>query len=173
MKKLLRISFLTATIGFSTGCATIVSKSEYPVNITSNPTGVAFEIKNRAGKIVTHGTTPQNVVLKAGAGYFKGEKYEITFTAPGIKKGKKTTRGKKQTFVLDTKLDGWYIGGNLIFGGLLGYLIVDPMTGAMFKLPESFYADLNEGGASSATLNIISIDTLTPEQRANLQPIHL
>ncbi|WP_256891816.1 hypothetical protein [Rodentibacter pneumotropicus] len=65
MKKLLRISFLTATIGFSTGCATIVSKSEYPVNITSNPTGVAFEIKNRAGKIVTHGTTPQNVVLKA------------------------------------------------------------------------------------------------------------
>ncbi|MFH6792762.1 hypothetical protein ACHRCF_16520, partial [Acinetobacter baumannii] len=30
-------------------------------------------------------------------------------------------------------LSGWYLG-NIIFGGLIGLLIVDPATGAMYKL---------------------------------------
>jgi len=30
-------------------------------------------------------------------------------------------------------LNGWYIG-NLLFGGLIGLLIVDPLTGAMWTL---------------------------------------
>ena len=38
------------------------------------------------------------------------------------------------TVTVDTRLNGWYIGGNLIFGGLIGWLIVDPATGAMWTL---------------------------------------
>ena len=58
-----------------------------------------LKIKNRAGEVVHQGTTPQSVVLKAGAGYFKGEKYQLTFTTPSTKVGKKVIPGKKQTFV--------------------------------------------------------------------------
>lgn len=173
MKKLLSTTLLASTIALSTGCATIVSDSKYNVNIQSTPTGASFEIKNRAGEVVHQGTTPQSVVLKAGAGYFKGEKYQLTFTTPSTKVGKKVIPGKKQTFILDTKVDGWYAGGNLLFGGLIGYLIVDPLTGAMYKLPESFHADLTKTDSNSASLNIISIDSLTAEQRAALKPINL
>lgn len=101
--------------------------------------------------------------MKAGAGYFKGEKYTITFKT----KGKKS---REKTIELNTTLDGWYVGGNLLFGGLLGYLVVDPLTGAMYKLPEQAYADF-EGDQFS--LNIISIETLNDEQKANLQLIDL
>ena len=173
MKKLLSTTLLASTIALSTGCATIVSDSKYNVNIQSTPTGASFEIKNRAGEVVHQGTTPQSIVLKAGAGYFKGEKYQLTFTTPSTKVGKKVIPGKKQTFVLDTKVDGWYAGGNLLFGGLIGYLIVDPLTGAMYKLPESFHADLTKTDSNSASLNIISIESLTAEQRAVLKPINL
>lgn len=164
MKKLGKLSVLVVTALFATGCATIMSESNYNVSIQSNPSGASFVIKNRAGTVVQKGTTPQNVVLKAGAGYFKGEKYQITFTPSG-------KNVKSQTFELDTKLDGWYLGGNLLFGGLLGYLVVDPLTGAMYKLPEYFLADL--GGNNESGLHIISTEVLTAEQKSKLQPINL
>lgn len=166
MKKLWKIATLTSVVLFSTGCATIVSESSYPVNIKSTPSGASYVIKNRAGEEVKQGVTPDLVILKAGAGYFKGEKYQITFTLP--KSGKKP--GIKKTLELDTSLDGWYLGGNLLFGGLLGYLVIDPLTGAMYKLPEEVNADLT---SSEHTLNIISLENLTAAQKAKLQPINL
>lgn len=39
-------------------------------------------------------------------------------------------------------LNGWYLFGNLFFGGLLGYLVVDPLTGAMWTLDEEVEASL-------------------------------
>jgi hypothetical protein len=162
MKNLWKIAALTSAVLFSTGCATIVSKSSYPVNIKSTPSGASYVIKNRAGVEVKQGVTPDVVTLEAGAGYFKGEKYQITFTLP--------KSSKQKTVELDTSLDGWYLGGNLLFGGLLGYLVIDPLTGAMYKLPEELNADLT---SNEHTLNIISLDSLTTAQKAKLQPINL
>ncbi len=48
---------------------------------------------------------------------------------------------------LEATLDGWYIG-NIIFGGLIGFLIVDPLTGAMWKLPEQAMTSLPTGETS-------------------------
>ena len=39
---------------------------------------------------------------------------------------------ESQTQVLHTTLNGWYLG-NIIFGGLIGLLLVDPATGAMWS----------------------------------------
>ncbi len=154
MKKLLISTVMATTL--LTGCATIVSKSDYPVKIQSQPTNAEFVIKNRAGEIVSKGLTPKVVVLKAGAGYFKGEKYTITFKKQGL---------PTQSILLDSTLDGWYIGGNFLFGGLIGHLIVDPLTGAMYKLPEA--VNVNLGGDNQA-LNIISINTLSESQKEQL-----
>ena len=97
-------------------------RTAYPVSISSSPEGAPFTIRNEDGVTVAKGTTPEVVSLKAGAGFFDGETYTI--------------RSGSQTTILDSDLDEWY-WGNIIFGGLVGMLIVDPATGAMWELPES------------------------------------
>lgn len=113
-------------------CATIVSKTSYPVNITSNPSGYDVTVKDRNGEVVHRGTTPANVTLSSRGGFFKPASYTLEF-------GK---RGKvSQTVHLSAGMDGWYFG-NLLIGGLLGMVVVDPATGAMWKLPENVNADI-------------------------------
>lgn len=116
----------TLLIGGS-GCASIVSKSAYPVQITSSPEGATFAIKNSSGRTIQKGMTPSVVMLDSGAGFFRGETYRVKFE----KEGYETSVAE-----IDTSLDPWYIG-NILFGGLIGLLIVDPATGAMWKLPDS------------------------------------
>ncbi|MDB6061057.1 MAG: hypothetical protein JWM78_1160 [Verrucomicrobiaceae bacterium] len=38
---------------------------------------------------------------------------------------------------LSPNIAGWYYG-NLLLGGAIGMLIVDPITGAMYKLPDEY-----------------------------------
>lgn len=115
-----------------TGCASIVSESNYPVSVQSSPAGANYEITNEAGMVVSSGVTPGQVTLKAGAGFFDGELYRIAYKKNGY---------QDQIAMLDTEVDGWY-WGNIIFGGLLGMLVVDPATGAMYKLPNSAHGNL-------------------------------
>ncbi|MDO4627069.1 MAG: hypothetical protein Q4A81_07200 [Pasteurellaceae bacterium] len=156
MKKLIQMTFIAATLA-TTGCATIMSESKYPVSIQSQPSGASFVIKNRAGETISNGITPQTIVLKSGAGYFKGEIYQITFNKKGF-----------PTKTVELKADvngGWYIAGNLVFAGLVGWFIVDPATGAMYKLPEKVDANLSE---KSQTLKVMLIDNLDDNQRSQL-----
>ena len=44
---------------------------------------------------------------------------------------------------IESSMDGWYIA-NILFGGLIGMLAVDPATGAMWKLPETADGSLDE-----------------------------
>ncbi|KOP57043.1 MULTISPECIES: hypothetical protein [Pseudomonas syringae group] len=121
----MKISVILAAAAV-TGCASIVSDSKYPVSITSSPSGAAYEIVNQSGVSVYSGVTPDQVTLRAGAGYFDGELYKVTFRKDGYASNMQT---------LNSGIDGWY-WGNIVFGGLIGMLIVDPLTGAMYTLPE-------------------------------------
>ena len=109
------------------GCASIVSKSKYPVEITSNPSDVEFTISDASGRTIATGSTPTTITLKAGAGFFKGQDYTVTFEKEGY---------ARKTVPVRRGLDGWYIGGNLFFSQGIGWLIVDPMTGAMWTLSD-------------------------------------
>lgn len=140
-------------------CATIFSKSAYPVAVNSQPSGLDFSIKNVDGEVVSSGKTPQVVSLKASAGYYRPATY--TFQ---VKRGKKIVSEQQIT----ATLDGWFFG-NILIGGVIGMVIVDPLTGAMFKLPESVDLTTKQtAGNTARSLSIASIDTLTPEQRARL-----
>lgn len=47
------------------------------------------------------------------------------------------------------KIDGWYFG-NILIGGVLGMLIVDPATGAMWKIETEFLDEtLSRTGSSN------------------------
>ncbi len=140
MKKIKQIITLIIIATLMSGCASIVSNSTWPVAIQSIPEAAKFTIRNQKGVKVHTGTTPVTIGLSSGAGYFDGEKYTLQFTKAGFQE-KNTT--------LDTSLNGWYFG-NLAFGGLIGMLIVDPSTGAMFRLPENFSTDLTAQSSSGA-----------------------
>ena len=80
----------------------------------------------------------------------------------------------EKTVEIQSTIDGWYFG-NILFGGLLGMLIVDPATGAMFKLPEKADGQLEEQLAentSDASLTIALLDTIPEDDRDELIPLN-
>jgi hypothetical protein len=107
-----------------TGCATIVHSGPRPISVASTPAGAKVSIYDRDGNLVQTNTTPFLAQLPTKYRYFQGQTYRLVFEMPGHA----TTEVK-----LDSSLSGWYLG-NVVFGGLIGLLIVDPMTGAMYNL---------------------------------------
>ncbi len=72
-------------------------------------------------------TAPFLVALPTKFAYLKGQDYRLVFEPPAHATAE---------LHLESKLSGWYFG-NLLFGGLLGMVIVDPSTGAMFdRVPD-------------------------------------
>lgn len=143
------------------GCASIVSKSAYNVTVSSNPSNANISIKNRKGNTVHTGKTPMTVNLKAGAGFWVGETYTVNFKKDGF---------AGHSAQIERGVDGWYIAGNLFFGGLLGWLIIDPLTGAMWTLK-----DLNVNMDKRASLekegseiNIVLIEDIPLERRSDM-----
>ncbi|PAJ70141.1 hypothetical protein CJF42_26090 [Pseudoalteromonas sp. NBT06-2] len=159
-KKILALALSTIIMS---GCSSIVSKSDYAVAINSNPGGSTFVITNRAGQKVESGITPSTVTLKSSSGYFKGETYTLVLNKKGF---------SEKTYTLTSSVDGWYFG-NILLGGLIGMLIVDPATGAMYNLPDRVDISLDQDLAlkPSDTLNIATIDSLTQEQKELLVKI--
>lgn len=147
------------------GCASIVSKTDYPVSIHSTPEQAAFVIKNKKGREVHRGLTPASITMKASAGFFQGESYTVVFAKEGY---------EEVVATLNATLDGWYVG-NIIFGGLIGILIVDPATGAMWKLPDDLSVSLNETAErknQQASLHITTLDRVPRSLRHRLVPVN-
>jgi hypothetical protein len=106
------------------GCATIISGSKQEMNITSSPSNAKVTIN---GKSV--GTTPVSKDIKR-----KKDNVSIKIELEGY---------ETYTTTLNRKFNAWYLG-NLVFGGLIG-IIVDPITGAIYKLsPEEVNANLKK-----------------------------
>lgn len=129
------VFFVLAATVFS-GCASIVTSGPQVIPIKSSPSDANLRIEDLAngGGVLYEGTTPYTATLDRGAGYFKAAHYRIVIEKDGY-----------ETRELDLKgtPSGWYIGGNIVFGGLIGWLIVDPATGSMWKLsPKEINMDL-------------------------------
>lgn len=128
-----------------TSCATIVSDQKSRVNIFSErPTD--FAVYDEEGVMVYAGTTPSTVRLPNGNGYFNGADYTVSY-AKETEQSANTVSPKYQvrfddygytkTTPLDSELNAWYFGNFIIPGGMFGLFLIDPLTGAMWKLPES------------------------------------
>lgn len=132
----LKTSTLTLIAGTlalaASGCASIVSESNYPARIDSYPQGATFAVRNENFDIVCTGTTPKTVFLESDSGFFKKAKYNIFFSLDGR---------ENTTVDFNASIDPWYFG-NILFGGLVGMLIVDPATGAMWELEKSVTVNL-------------------------------
>lgn len=148
--RLVNTSFLLVLLLlFITGCASIVSRSNWPFSVVTEPEGMKVSITNKNGREVYKGTTPATMFLKSGSGFFGKESYTVTLSKEGYETKK---------INVECKLNGWYFG-NLLLGGVLGMLIVDPATGAMYKLAdEGITETMTPSNASSTSLRIIEKD---------------
>ncbi len=167
----MKFRLLTITLAgavLSSGCASIVSHGRWPVAVSSAPNGATVSIVDRGGKEVFTGVTPAAVELKSGAGFFQRAKYTLKFTMPGY---------ETKTTALEADVNGWYFG-NIVFGGLIGMLIVDPATGAMYRISQKEVQvglvqtqAFNVPGLAPNGLQIVSIAQIPVEQRHLLIPI--
>lgn len=124
---------LAAVIGGS-GCASIVNGTRQSVSIFASPAGSRVTIYDSSGSVVTAQATPCTLKLKRGSGFFSSGEYRVQIEHEGYTPAIVTISGS---------LGGWYIVGNFFIGGLIGWLIVDPLTGAMWTLsPTTVNANL-------------------------------
>ncbi len=150
MKKTVYLLALSATL--LGGCATIVGDKTQLVPISSTPSDASIMITDEKGGQVFKGSTPTSVTLAKSDGSYWGKK---SFTVRISKEGY-----DEQIIPITASANGWYIGGNIIFGGLIGWFIVDPLNGAMYTLStEQIAATLGKKVAhnNSATDGSISI----------------
>ena len=153
--KFLNRFFLCASIIYLTSCATIVSKNSWPFAVQTDPPGAKVVITNKHGIEIFSRNTPTALLLKSGAGFFSKESYVVTLSMDGYETKK---------INVDCKINGWYFG-NILIGGVIGMLIVDPATGAMYKLDRDGISEsMNKSPVSGThSLNIISKDKI-PER---------
>ena len=138
--KLVQISMM-ATMFVLTGCASIVSKSNWPVSFKSDPPGAQVVVTDNMGNEVERGTTPVIFTLKSSDGFFSGATYYAEFKLKDYETAK---RG------ISADINGWYFGNIFLPGGiLLGMVIIDPASGAMHKLPPICSVNLNKVETSS------------------------
>ena len=137
------------------GCASIVKGSQQDVYFSSDPEGAKITVFDGNGSVVSEGTSPTTLPLKRGAGYFTSAKYRVVFSAPGY--------GKREVWITGNLEAGWYLAGNFLIGGLIGWLIVDPLTGAMWHLsPDQLSPRLEKDLAAgqSEGLHIVLADQI-------------
>ena len=159
------ITGLLVMVIFLTGCASIVGKNVFPVTINSQPDEAIISIKDENGKQIYKGKTPTTITLSSGEAYFHAKKYSVTFSKVGY---------EDQTTEIQASLSGWYFG-NILFGGLIGALIVDPLTGNMWKLPPEAIITLVEKvslNTNNQSLKIVTIDQVPENLREQLVRIN-
>ena len=153
-----------------TGCASIFSSGPAKVSVDSRPSGARVTvIDQRTGTEVEVATTPTVLRLKRGAGYFKAAQYRLHIEKDGF---------RSTDVELSSSVNGWYFG-NLLIGGLLGMLVVDPLTGSMYSIePKNIDQVLeanpatvgrSEGGPNGLIITLLSD---VPESlRDSLRPL--
>lgn len=123
---------LAATV--LSGCASIVSESEYDVIIDSNAPAAKVTVRNAEnGFVVSEGKIPHVVRLKTADDFFDANSYQCEVVSEDE---------KKQIRIISTKIDPWFFG-NIFLGGLIG-MAIDGVTGAYLKFDENLYVHFSE-----------------------------
>jgi hypothetical protein len=135
-----------------TSCATIVGSPTQTIPIASTPSEATVTVVDETGAEVFKGATPTTATLqKHAGGYWAKKSYTVTVTREGF---------KPQSIPVTASANGWYIFGNALFGGAIGWFAVDPFNGNMYTLsPDTVAANLSKEVAHNnrATDGSISI----------------
>lgn len=160
VKQTLKLSIVTSAFLFITGCASIMNNKPENLNITSEPSNAKVIITDvKLNEVVLENHTPFDVTLEKRAGYFSGKTYEVKVSKKGY---------KDMVFNIKPTLSGWYLG-NIVFGGLIGILIVDPLTGGMWNLEPEKNDNLTH---KDQIIGIKLLSDLTQEEKERIKKIN-
>lgn len=168
MRFLLSLTLAAATILLVSSCATMVTTADHVVPLLSRKTGVINEPLSRSirhakqivpvlshpegatvkvytskGDFLASHTTPVRLPLDKDFGYFQKPGYRLVIEKPGY---------HERVFIVDGRPNiSWYLLGNFVLGGPIGWLLADPYTGAMWALtPSEINAVLKPTGPVAA-----------------------
>lgn len=153
------------------GCASIVGVPTQDLPVSSDPSGATVSIVDEEGLAVFKGRTPTTVTLQKSTGnYWGGKSYKVRIELEGH---------EPQVVDVVARPNGWYLFGNIAFGGALGHFVIDPFTGKMYKLvPESVAATLVKPaktgsiGKQGQVVTVVLLSDVPQAARANLVPIN-
>lgn len=124
MKHTLSVGLVAVTLA---GCASIFSGTTQEVAIRSTP-GTKYVVKNYSGQQVATGLVGEDSTarfdLERGVKYFSPHAYHVSLSQRGY---------RAATVNIDPGINPWYFG-NILLGGVIGMVIVDPLTGAMYRM---------------------------------------
>lgn len=155
-------------VGFTVGgCASIVHGGNRAITISTEPAGAKAAITKTGGEVVSVSTTPCTVSLDPKRGYFKGQAYTLKLELAGY---------KSVQVELQPSLSGWYFG-NILFGGVIGMLAVDPVTGSMWNIePSKIEQKLTESQASVVRnpdgFLVVLVSELTEGERQHMTKVN-
>lgn len=112
----------TAITIFTTGCATVISGTTKTVQIKAQE-GAKITVLDTNGRQAASGTTELTTDLPRGTGYWKAAGYQVKVSQPGHK--------AKSVDILPA-FNPWYLTNLTPFVGIIGGLIVDPLSGAFY-----------------------------------------
>ena len=165
----LKTACLLLVIFSVSGCATIMGDETQLMPINSTPSDASIVITDETGAEVFKGTTPTSIALSKSDGTYWGKKsYAVKITKAGF---------DTQTILITASVNGYYVG-NILFGGLIGWFIVDPQNGKMYNLsPKSITASLPAKIAQGSSLSneglaIILIEDVPAELRGEMKQIN-
>lgn len=135
MKNLIKSALVFTLVLLFSGCASIANNSTENFNFNSDPTHANVTIKDvKLDRVVATNITPFSITLEKKHAFFSGKEYFINVSKKGY---------LDVNFSIQPSVSGWYLVGNLFFGGVLGWLIVDPATGAMWNLNPQGHDQIN------------------------------
>lgn len=145
-------------------CASIIHGGNQKVMIQAEPSDAQIKVFDGNGMEIWSSLAPTEVILKRSTGFFQGANYTVEISKDGY---------QTVTIPLTPNIAGWYIAGNFFFGGMLGWIIVDPLTGAMWTLsPDEVYASLDSSLSyeeGDEGLYIVLKEQISPEVFAQLE----
>ena len=169
MKKIVLSTVLTSLV-YLGGCASIVGDKTQLIPISSTPSMASILITDEKGVQVFEGETPSSVTLEKSDGSYWGKKsFTVTISKSGF---------DSQVIPITAKANGWYIGGNFVFGGLIGWFIVDPLNGAMYTLsPDQITSALenqttHNNKAEDGSISIVLVQDVPSSLRHKMKRVN-
>ena len=126
-------------------CATVLQRGPEPITITSEPPNAHVTITDlRTRQLLVQANTPVVAPLPRHAGYMQPARYQVVVEKPGY---------QPYVLLLQAELAKQYFG-NFVAGWPLGFLVIDPLTGAMFALPSRVHAVLVNADSAGAAVSL-------------------
>ena len=124
-KKIVALSTFSVMVLFVN--FSIADKFQHPMNLSTPSQDTTIIIENHKSENVYRGLSPVIINIKSSKGIINPAEYKIYVKEEGC---------KKHIINIRCNNDEWYIG-NIAFGKLINWIVVDPCTGNIWKLTKN------------------------------------